>query len=301
MKIYYTTQGINKELLLQGIAEVKKHQSKININFEFIDLGETNTIFPVKYLNKNQRLLDSSAIFQDGKSKGYVFGNTNILMHVYDWTKYNPQPTNPATDGLVMQMPEQFWNVYPDIFCEFFYHELCHFYFMKTFIADITHNYNPDFARLPRIDWYLHLLKDLHKLVEDTPILPVVTLKRAYSDDKQQLGDLYTDGFKCKTLELSWKNNATNISCIPKGKYKATYTWSWKFMKYTYEILNVPNRTGIRIHSGNYFFQIQGCILAGDSYGDLNQDRHADILNSTKTVQAFEQFMGKKDFILEII
>lgn len=300
MKIYYTTQGINKELLLQGIAEVKKHQSKVNLNFDFVDLGETTTIFPVKYLNKNQRLLDSSAIFQDGKSKGYIFGQTNILMHVYDWTKYNPQPTNPATDGLVMQMPEQFWNVYPDIMCEFYYHELCHFYFAKTGLPDITHNYNPDFARLPRIDWYLHLLKDLHKLVENTPIIPVVTLKRAYSDDKQQLGDLYIDGFKCKTLELSWKDNKRNISCIPKGRYNVKRKFSPKF-GHVYEVQNVPNRTAIYLHAGNTFFDIKGCILLGDMFGDVNKDKHADILNSKKTVKAFEQFMNGKDFILEII
>jgi len=300
MKIYYTTQGINKDLLLQGIAEVKKHQSKVNLNFEFIDLGETTTHFPIKYLNTNQRLLDSSAIFQDGKSKGYIFGQTNILMHVYDWTKYNPQPTNPATDGLVMQMPEQFWNVYPDIFCEFWYHELAHFYFFKTGFADITHNYNPDFARLPRIDWYLHLLKDLHKLVDNKPILPVVTLKRAYSDDKQQLGDLIADGFKCKTLELSWKDNKQNISCIPKGRYNVKRKFSLKFGN-VYEVQNVPNRGGIYIHNGNTFFDIQGCILLGDMFGDVNKDKHADILNSTKTVKAFQTFMGGKDFILEII
>jgi len=300
MKIYYTTQGISKTLLLEGIEQIKKHQSKVNLNFEFIDLGETNKHFPIKYLNTNQRVLESSAIFKDGQSKGYVFGQTNILMHVYDWNKYNPTPTNPATDGLVIQMPEQFWNVYPDIFCEFWYHELCHFYFMKTGEADITHNYNPDFARLPRIDWYLHLLKDLHKLVDNKPILPKVVLKRAYSDDKQQLGDLITDGFRCKTLELKYRDNQKNISSIPKGTYTCKRRFSIKF-GWVYEVQNVKGRTGILIHSGNTFFDIQGCILLGDSFGDLNKDKHADILNSTKTVKAFETFMQKKDFILEII
>ena len=133
-----------------------------------------------------------------------------------------------------------------------------------------------------------------------TPPIPVVTLKRAYSDDKQQLGDLSIDGFKCKTLELKYRDNQKNISSIPKGIYTCKRRFSIKF-GWVYEVQNVKGRSGILIHSGNTFFDIQGCILLGDSFGDINKDKHADILNSTKTVKAFETFMQKKDFILEII
>lgn len=131
-------------------------------------------------------------------------------------------------------------------------------------------------------------------------LLPRVTLTRGYGDDKQQLGDLFIQGFRCKTMELSWKDNKQNISAIPKGEYEVVWTFSSRFMRYTYEVLNVPNRSGIRIHTGNYFFQIQGCILLGDSYGDLNKDKHADIRNSTKTLKAFEDFMSRKPFKLII-
>jgi hypothetical protein len=134
-----------------------------------------------------------------------------------------------------------------------------------------------------------------------TPPIPVVTLKRAYSDDKQQLGDLSIDGFKCKTMELSYKNNAKNISAIPKGIYTCKWTFSPRFMRYTYEVMKVPNRTGIRIHSVSWFYSLQGCIGLGKSYGDLNGDKHADLIDSRKTIAEFEKFMNKKDFILEII
>jgi len=131
--------------------------------------------------------------------------------------------------------------------------------------------------------------------------IKTVTLKRGYANANQQLGDLSTYGFACKTLELPWKNNQKNISCIPKGKYTVKWTFSPKFLRYTYEIMNVPNRSGVRLHKGNYFYQVQGCILLGDSYGDLNKDTSADILNSTITIEKFENFMQNKDFILEII
>ena len=42
-----------------------------------------------------------------------------------------------------------------------------------------------------------------------------------------------------------------NIQLIPAGTYQVDYTWSPKFKKPLPEILNVPNRSGIRIHRGN--------------------------------------------------
>lgn len=107
--------------------------------------------------------------------------------------------------------------------------------------------------------------------------------------------------FTAKTMELSFKGNQRNISAIPKGKYTCKWTFSPKFMRYTYEVLNVPNRSGIRIHSASWFSSLQGCIALGSHFTDLNKDAHADLANSRDTIKAFEQFMNGKDFILEII
>jgi len=63
--------------------------------------------------------------------------------------------------------------------------------------------------------------------------------------------------FLCHTLE-----NASKY--IPAGKYKLAMTYSPKFKKLMPEILNVPNRTGIRIHSGNIPEDSDGCILVGE-------------------------------------
>ena len=69
---------------------------------------------------------------------------------------------------------------------------------------------------------------------------------------------------------------------------------------YTYEVLNVPNRSGIRIHSANFYTQIKGCIAMGDSHKDLNADQSLDVVHSGNTIKAFEDFMCKEDFILTI-
>lgn len=128
-----------------------------------------------------------------------------------------------------------------------------------------------------------------------------VILKRTSDDGIQTLGELTHNQFSCKTLERPWKNNLKDISCIPKGQYKVSWTFSPRLMKYTYEILNVLNRKGIRIHSGNYFFDVDGCIILGDSVKDINNDKKKDVLNSRVTLQKFEDIMQKKDFTLNIM
>lgn len=130
------------------------------------------------------------------------------------------------------------------------------------------------------------------------PTNTLVTLKRFSDDGVQALGDLSYGSFNCKTLERPWKNNQSNISCIPKGVYEVKWTFSPRFMKYTYEIIGVQNRTGIRIHTANWWSQLNGCIALGDSFGNLNHDKQADLLNSKKTLAQFEQVMNKKSFTL---
>lgn len=126
------------------------------------------------------------------------------------------------------------------------------------------------------------------------------TLERGLDNGVQTLGVMNCGAFNCRTLELPWKNNQKNISCIPKGTYQVKWQYWFSKFKYTYVIQNIPNRAGIRIHAGNYFFDVQGCILLGDHYSDINHDGEVDILNSRNTIKKFEDLMQKRDFTLII-
>jgi len=131
-----------------------------------------------------------------------------------------------------------------------------------------------------------------------------VVMTRKSSSDIQTTGNLIAKRngvtFECKTLELADLNNMPNVSCIPKGTYKVVYTFSPKFMKYTYEILKVPKRSGIRIHSANYFHQINGCVALGSNLVDINVDGQLDTVNSRKTIEIFEKVMQKMPFTLRV-
>ncbi len=62
------------------------------------------------------------------------------------------------------------------------------------------------------------------------------------------------------TIELPWRDNLPNISCIPVGWYQLDWTFSPRFKRFTVEVMKVPNRTGIRFHPANEVTEIEGCI-----------------------------------------
>ena len=116
----------------------------------------------------------------------------------------------------------------------------------------------------------------------------------------------YGNGFSCKSIELAWQNNKKNVSCIPVDNYFCAWTKSSKFSKkkgspvYTYEVRNVPNRSGIRIHSATYVRHLQGCIAFGSSFRDIDKDGILDLTDTVETIQYFNDFMDGADFILTI-
>ncbi len=168
-------------------------------------------------------------------------------------------------------------------------HEVFHALADYKKIPDNLHKYLD--GRPKNLDAYFEYLLNGEK----------VTIKRLFDTKVQTIGILQYKDFICYTLELTWKDNQKNVSCIPKGTYKCKLTYSPKFKRKTYELLAVPNRSAIRIHSGNYHTQIQGCILLGDTVKDINKDRQIDVLNSVKTIAKFEALMGGKEFDLEIV
>lgn len=75
------------------------------------------------------------------------------------------------------------------------------------------------------------------------------------------------------TIELPWRNNQCDISCISQGLYNVTPYNSKRFPG-TFEILHVPGRSAILIHSGNFACDVnisaskhktdtEGCVLVG--------------------------------------
>ncbi len=132
-----------------------------------------------------------------------------------------------------------------------------------------------------------------------------VNIYRLKRSDQGTEGLLVCDTFNCRTLELPWRDNKPNISCIPAGNYNVEIRISNKYGR-IYWIRNVKNRAYILIHSGNYGgdkskgfkTHIAGCLLLGKKSGYLG-DQIA-VLNSRVAVRQFMEFMKYEKFKLKI-
>lgn len=79
--------------------------------------------------------------------------------------------------------------------------------------------------------------------------------------EKGTNGALFFQGiFVCFTIELPWKENARNISCIPDGRYELKLWYTNRF-KHHLLVKDVPGRSGILIHPANDALkELEGCI-----------------------------------------
>ena len=133
-----------------------------------------------------------------------------------------------------------------------------------------------------------------------------VTIIRTRRSDHGTEGVLIFNDFICYTLELPWRANTRNLSCIPAGEYDVTIRISPKYGR-IYWILKVDGRTYILIHSGNWAgdttkglnTHTNGCILLGEKRGYLAGQRA--VLLSRKTVRRFMEKLDGMDFKLNIM
>jgi hypothetical protein len=86
----------------------------------------------------------------------------------------------------------------------------------------------------------------------------ILTLQRKSKISNALLGQLEIGGVnECFTLE-----NAD--LAIPCGHYKVEITYSPRFQR-DLPLIDVPGRTGIRIHPANWAHQLEGCIAPGQT------------------------------------
>lgn len=122
-----------------------------------------------------------------------------------------------------------------------------------------------------------------------------VKIERTVQDDYQTLGELIIPelNFRCKTLELPWLDNRQNVSCIPGGSYMVKKRNSNKFGDH-FHIQDVPQRSFILIHSGNYKADVKGCILVGREHKDINGDGHDDVTSSKDTMKDLNDLLPEE-------
>lgn len=124
--------------------------------------------------------------------------------------------------------------------------------------------------------------------------------------DAGTFGSLLINGQPfCFTLELPWRENRPQLSCIPPSRYGVSIVRSPHFGR-VYHVENVPGRANVLMHSGNYAGDVTkgfkthvlGCILL--AFRHCVMDGQPAVYNSRPAVSKFIRIMGGKPFTLEI-
>lgn len=132
-------------------------------------------------------------------------------------------------------------------------------------------------------------------------ITPDLFLLRHNHGARQELGILFygfsevgNNGFShvCDTLELAWRENKRNISCIPDGVYKYAVKDNS-----VVEIMNVPGRYGVYIHVANSWKELRGCIAPGKGYKDIDGNSDLDVINSGRELELIISVIPKIGYI----
>ena len=84
--------------------------------------------------------------------------------------------------------------------------------------------------------------------------MQIIRLTRIRRDGKAVRGLMRVDGREIATIE-------NDDYIIPAGTYPIAVTWSPKFKRMLPLLLNVPGRSGIRVHRGTKPEHSRGCVL----------------------------------------
>jgi hypothetical protein len=133
-----------------------------------------------------------------------------------------------------------------------------------------------------------------------------LTLKRIALRPTYTIGRLYIDGeYFCDTCEDKVRDANKNgvfdeekkvygKTAIPYGNYTIILSMSNRFKRVLPLLLDVPEFSGIRIHSGNTADDSLGCILVGEN------KQVGKVLNSRKTENKLMQILNATDEDIEI-
>lgn len=93
-----------------------------------------------------------------------------------------------------------------------------------------------------------------------------------------------------KAIELPWRDNQRFISCIPPGDYPAkAIKRASRPNEYGIWLPDVPSRSGIMIHVGNFVRQLNGCIAPGTKFIDIDRDGIIDVTNSRYVMEQLQR------------
>ena len=104
----------------------------------------------------------------------------------------------------------------------------------------------------------------------------------------------------CYTIELPWRDNRRNRSCIPEGRYRLLRTRTRHF-RHGLQLLDVPGRSGIRIHAANdAAAELRGCIAPVTMLTGAGKGIHSRVALERVEGMVFPVLEAKEDVWVEV-
>jgi hypothetical protein len=127
-----------------------------------------------------------------------------------------------------------------------------------------------------------------------------MVLTRLIDNGKQTIGMMTFMALYGKELftilEPPWLNNLVNKSCIPPGDYICSVRRSEKYGKHLI-VEDVPGRSDILFHHGNFRKNSKGCPLVGEKFRHIDEDNLIDITNSKNSMKRLMRYIENGDKI----
>jgi hypothetical protein len=145
----------------------------------------------------------------------------------------------------------------------------------------------------------------MNLFLQRDPSKQVYTLGELYWDTGEfeafTLEDVCREQFDVVTGRWVWKSEfkVPRQTAIPSGRYRLVIDFSQRYQRLMPHILDVPDFTGIRIHSGNTEVDTSGCVLVARV---RTEDK---VLESKLAFASFfprlQEQCTKDDVVIEII
>jgi hypothetical protein len=123
-----------------------------------------------------------------------------------------------------------------------------------------------------------------------------LTIQRSYFKEGTNGVLFLNQAFFGFTIELPWKNNLKNISCIPEGTYQLKPRFSEQFKQHLI-LQNVDQRNLILIHSANHATrELKGCIAPVSYLTGIGKGLYSKPLLD-KLISSCYQALDRKEII----
>ena len=135
---------------------------------------------------------------------------------------------------------------------------------------------------------------------------------RSESTDEGTFGAATFQHLHLVSLELPWRDNQPNVSCIPLGQYLGKRVYSEHFGRWVYALRDVPGRECVECHPANFagdtsqgwHSDLRGCLCLGLEHGTIdNPDGKPQraVLSSAAALNQVMNLAGECDIMIVIM